>query len=85
MEMTMRLHRFHRLAGRAYRIAFVPDAVCWTEAPESLSVLRSQRTRWQRGLMESLWTHRQLFFHPKAGAVGWLACPSMLLIEASGR
>ncbi len=84
MEMTMRLHRFHRLAGRAYRIAFVPDAVCWTEAPESLSVLRSQRTRWQRGLMESLWTHRILFFHPRAGAVGWLACPAMLLIEGLG-
>jgi cellulose synthase/poly-beta-1,6-N-acetylglucosamine synthase-like glycosyltransferase len=84
MEMTMRLHRFHRMAGRAYRIAFVPDAVCWTEAPESLPVLRSQRMRWQRGLMESLWTHRQLFFHPKAGAVGWLACPAMLLIEGLG-
>jgi cellulose synthase/poly-beta-1,6-N-acetylglucosamine synthase-like glycosyltransferase len=84
MEMTMRLHRFHRLAGRAYRIAFVPEAVCWTEAPESLTVLRSQRTRWQRGLMESLWTHRKLFFHPRAGAVGWLACPVMLLIEGLG-
>lgn len=84
MELTMRLHRFHRLAGRAYRIAFVPDAVCWTEAPESLAVLRSQRTRWQRGLMESLWTHRQLFFHRRAGTVGWLACPAMLLIEGLG-
>ena len=84
MEMTMRLHRFHRLAGRAYRIAFVPDAVCWTEAPESLSVLRSQRTRWQRGLMESLWIHRKLFFHRRAGTVGWLACPAMLLIEGLG-
>ena len=84
MELTMRLHRFHRLRGRAYRIAFVPDAVCWTEAPESLKVLRSQRTRWQRGLMESLWTHRVLFFHRKAGTVGWLACPSMLLIEGLG-
>lgn len=84
MEVTMRLHRFHRLTGRAYRIAFVPEAVCWTEAPESLKVLRSQRTRWQRGLMESLWTHRKLFFHRKAGAVGWLACPAMLLIEGLG-
>ena len=84
MELTMRLHRMHRLAGRAYRIAFVPEAVVWTEAPESLAVLRSQRTRWQRGLMESLWRHRRLFFHRKAGAVGWLACPSMLLIEGLG-
>ncbi len=84
MELTLRLHRMHRMAGRDYRIAFVPEAVCWTEAPESLAVLRSQRTRWQRGLMESLWKHRSLFFHRKSGAVGWLACPSMLLIEGLG-
>ena len=84
MELTMRLHRLHRLAGRDYRIAFVPEAVVWTEAPESLAVLRSQRMRWQRGLLESLWTHRVLFFHRKAGAVGWLACPAMLLIEGLG-
>ncbi len=84
MEMTLRLHRFHRLRNRKYRIAFVPEAVCWTEAPESLAVLRSQRTRWQRGLMESLWTHRRLFFHRRAGAVGWIAMPSMLLIEGLG-
>ena len=84
MEATLRLHRVHRLAGRRYRIAFVPEAVCWTEAPESLDVLRSQRIRWQRGLMECLWMHRRLFFHPKAGVVGWLACPAMLLIEGLG-
>ena len=84
MEMTLRLHRLHRLNGRRYRIAFVPEAVCWTEAPESLDVLQSQRRRWQRGLMECLWMHRKLFFHPKAGAVGWLSMPAMLLIEGLG-
>jgi cellulose synthase/poly-beta-1,6-N-acetylglucosamine synthase-like glycosyltransferase len=82
MELTLRLHRLHRFARRDYRIAFVPDAVCWTEAPETLSVLRSQRKRWQRGLLESLATHRPLFGDRRAGAVGWLAWPSMGLVEA---
>lgn len=84
MEMTVRLHRLNRLQKRDYRIAFVPDAVCWTEAPESLPVLRSQRTRWQRGLMETLWAHRVMFFHPRAGAVGWLAAPTMFVFEGLG-
>ncbi|HKX94242.1 MAG TPA: glycosyltransferase family 2 protein [Methylibium sp.] len=82
MELTMRLHRIHRLSGRDYRIAFVPDANCWTEAPETLAVLRSQRVRWHRGLLECLWTHRRLALNPRAGAVGWLAYPFMFLFEA---
>lgn len=84
MEMVLRLHRLHRLARRDYRIAFAPDAVCWTEAPETFKVLRSQRTRWQRGLMECSWANRQLFFHRRAGVVGWLALPITLLFEGLG-
>jgi cellulose synthase/poly-beta-1,6-N-acetylglucosamine synthase-like glycosyltransferase len=84
MELVVRLHRQHRLARRPYRIVYLPDPLCWTEAPESLSVLRSQRIRWQRGLLESLAANRQLLFHPRGGAPGWLAFPVMLLFEAMG-
>ncbi|MEN9544192.1 MAG: hypothetical protein RLZZ598_1025, partial [Pseudomonadota bacterium] len=81
MELVLRLHRRLRKQGRDYRIVFVPDAVCWTEAPESMRVLRSQRTRWQRGLMESLWANRALFGR---GAIGTLAMPFMLIFEGFG-
>lgn len=84
MELIVRLHRWCRMARRPYRIVFVPDPICWTEAPESLSVLRSQRMRWQRGLLESLAANRRLLFHPRGGAPGWLAFPVMLLFEALG-
>ena len=40
MDLTMRLHRRERDARRDYRIVFVPDPICWTEAPETLAVLR---------------------------------------------
>lgn len=81
MEVVLRLHRRLRAAGRDYRIAFVPDAVCWTEAPETRAVLRSQRRRWQRGLMESLWANRALFGR---GAIGTVAMPFLLLFEGLG-
>jgi cellulose synthase/poly-beta-1,6-N-acetylglucosamine synthase-like glycosyltransferase len=84
MELVVRLHRQHRLARKPYRIVFVPDPICWTEAPESLKVLRSQRSRWQRGLLESLTLNRQLLFHPRGGAPAWLAFPVLLLLEAAG-
>ena len=59
-----------RESGRRYRITFVPDPVCWTEAPESLSVLRRQRNRWQRGLAEILWFHRSMVGRGRYGLVG---------------
>lgn len=34
MELVMRLHRHCRAAGRRYRIVFIADPICWTEAPE---------------------------------------------------
>jgi cellulose synthase/poly-beta-1,6-N-acetylglucosamine synthase-like glycosyltransferase len=81
MEVVLRLHRTLRAKRRDYRIVFVADAVCWTEAPESLRVLRSQRVRWQRGLMESLWANHALFGR---GAIGILAMPFMLVFEGLG-
>lgn len=84
MELVTRLHRKFRMERKPYRIVFVPDPICWTEAPESLRVLRSQRIRWQRGLLESLAANRRLLFHPRGGAPGWLAFPALLAFEAAG-
>lgn len=84
MELVVRMHRLSRAGGHDYRIVFVPDPVCWTEAPESLAVLRAQRVRWQRGLLESLWLNRSLLFGRRSGAVGWLAFPVMTVFEAIG-
>jgi cellulose synthase/poly-beta-1,6-N-acetylglucosamine synthase-like glycosyltransferase len=81
MELVVRLHRVHRAARKPYRISFVPDPICWTEAPESLKVLKSQRIRWQRGLSESLMMNRGLLFDRHGGAAAWLAMPFMLLFE----
>jgi len=84
MELVLRLHRHFRLNDKPYKITFVADPVCWTEAPESLKVLKRQRTRWQRGLLESMMMNRELFFHRKSGYLGWLALPFLLVFEGFG-
>lgn len=84
MELVMRLHRYHRKHDLPYRILFMPNPVCWTEAPESLRVLRSQRMRWQRGLSESLMMNWGLFFSMRGGWVGWFAFPFTLIFEWLG-
>ena len=43
MELVVRLHKFMHREKRDYRIGFVPDPVCWTEAPESVRNLSRQR------------------------------------------
>ena len=84
MELVMRLHRHFRLQGKPYRIKFVADATCWTEAPESRSVLKSQRVRWQRGLMQSVVMNRELLFHSRSGWLGWFAIPFVFFFEGLG-
>lgn len=84
MELVVRLHRTLRAAGKPYRITFVPDPICWTEAPEDLRTLARQRIRWQRGLGESLAKNAALMTQRRAGMVGRFAYPFNLLFELFG-
>ncbi len=81
-ELTMRLHQRYRRAGKPYKILFSPDPICWTEVPNSMKVLRSQRNRWHRGLWETLWKYRGMVFNPRYGTVGMVALPYFWIFEA---
>jgi cellulose synthase/poly-beta-1,6-N-acetylglucosamine synthase-like glycosyltransferase len=84
MELVVRMHRLLREKRQPYRIEFVPDPVCWTEAPEDYRTLKNQRIRWQRGLAESLNANWGLPFSRNGGVPGWVAFPFMLLFEWLG-
>lgn len=83
-ELVVRLHRTCHDAGRPYRIVYVPDPVCWTEAPERARFLRRQRRRWHRGCLETLLIHRRMLLNPRYRAVGLLAMPAMLVFDVLG-
>lgn len=84
MELIVRIHRLLRQQGTPYRITFVPEPVCWTEAPEDRKTLKNQRIRWQRGLSESLSSNWGLMFSRNGGPPGWVAFPFMILFEWLG-
>ncbi|HKQ60744.1 MAG TPA: glycosyltransferase [Candidatus Polarisedimenticolaceae bacterium] len=84
LDLVLRLHRHLRERRRKYRIVFVPDPVCWTEVPSSLGVLRRQRNRWHRGLVQNLWANRRMLFNPRYGALGLFGLPHFFLFEMLG-
>jgi cellulose synthase/poly-beta-1,6-N-acetylglucosamine synthase-like glycosyltransferase len=84
MELMVRIHRLLREKATPYRIEFVPEPVCWTEAPEDFRTLKNQRIRWQRGLSESLSSNWGLMLSRRGGPPGWLAFPFMVFFEWLG-
>ncbi len=81
MEMVVRIRRYMVDNGLDYDVVYIPDPLCWTEVPTTVSVLARQRSRWTRGTMETLWTHRKLFFNPKYKKLGMLGYPYWLMFE----
>ncbi|NPA42983.1 MAG: glycosyltransferase family 2 protein [Chlorobi bacterium] len=81
MEIVVRLWRYKRDLGQKAKVRFVPEAVCWTEVPESPRNLFKQRARWHQGLGETLRYHRAMIFEPKYGATGMIGMPYYLFFE----
>ena len=84
MEIVVRLHKELRKKNPKTRVTFIPDPVCWTEAPEKIKTLSSQRVRWQKGTIESIRLHKDLFFNPKYGWLGMLVFPYYTFFEVLG-
>jgi cellulose synthase/poly-beta-1,6-N-acetylglucosamine synthase-like glycosyltransferase/peptidoglycan/xylan/chitin deacetylase (PgdA/CDA1 family) len=52
-DVTMALHR------DGWRVVYAERARAWTEAPETVGQLWSQRYRWSYGTMQAIWKHRR--------------------------
>jgi cellulose synthase/poly-beta-1,6-N-acetylglucosamine synthase-like glycosyltransferase/peptidoglycan/xylan/chitin deacetylase (PgdA/CDA1 family) len=72
-DLTWKLRR----AG--WRIVNDSSAMAYTEAPETLRSLATQRFRWAFGTLQCLWKHRPALF--QHGAFGWIAIPSLWLYQ----
>ncbi len=80
-DLVMKIHEYYLKHGIKYKMRFIPEPVCWTEVPESLSVLRNQRIRWQQGGLEVLSKNIRMLFNPRYGRIGLFAYPLMFLID----
>ncbi len=84
LELVIKIHREMRRLKRPYRVEFIPEPVCWTEAPVSLRALGAQRRRWQRGSVETFFKHRDMFMNPRYGRVGLLGFGQIFVVDLAG-
>jgi len=82
LELVVRMRRYmHDIEKKKYKIAFIPDPLCWTEVPESLKILSRQRNRWTRGAIETIRKHMKMAFNPKYGRIGMISFPYWIFFE----
>lgn len=67
------------VAAAGYEVRFEPQALSFTEPPQLLRHLWRQRMRWMYGTFQVIAKYRHLLFNPRAGRLGWLALPYVLL------
>lgn len=81
MELVVKLHEYCVSNRMPYLIRYATDAICWTQVPERLQDLCSQRKRWHIGLFQSMWKYKSMFFNLKYGAVSFISYIYFLLYE----
>lgn len=81
MEIVFRMRRYMHERKIPYTVEYIPDPLCWTEVPEDTKIFVNQRDRWARGNLETLFTHKDMFFNPKFGRLGMLSYPYWFFYE----
>jgi cellulose synthase/poly-beta-1,6-N-acetylglucosamine synthase-like glycosyltransferase len=84
MDLVVRMRKYLHENKTPFKLEFIPDPICWTEAPETMKSLANQRNRWHRGLVEALYHSRTMLFNPSYGITGMFAMPFYLVFEMLG-
>lgn len=69
------------LLEAGHHVAYAPDAIGWTEAPDTVAGLLKQRFRWSFGTLQCMWKHRRALLRPRYGALGLIAMPNTWIFQ----
>ena len=81
LELTLRMCRYMRENELDYKLNYIPEALCWIDAPASFVSLAEQRKNCAAGSLQAMWLHKDLFFNSRYPVLGWLKMPYMWLTE----
>jgi cellulose synthase/poly-beta-1,6-N-acetylglucosamine synthase-like glycosyltransferase len=74
-DLTIRILRCGYLVKNETR------AIALTESPETLKMFMKQRFRWNFGVMQTFWKHRDALFNSHYKNLGWIALPNILVYQ----
>lgn len=81
MELITRMRKLMHEKKERFLIIYIPESLCWTEVPGSMTIFLRQRVRWARGLVQTLYLHKNIFFNPKYGMTGFVIFPYYIFYE----
>lgn len=81
MELIIRMRKLMHEKKEKFLIIYIPESLCWTEVPNNMTIFLRQRVRWARGLIQTLYLHKNIFFNPKYGKTGFLIFPYYIFYE----
>ncbi|NHM02455.1 glycosyltransferase family 2 protein [Flavobacterium sp. KDG-16] len=81
LELVTRMRKLMHEKKIDFEIKYIPESLCWTEVPSDGEVFLRQRVRWARGLIQTLFLHRKLFFNPKYKNTGLIVFPYYVFCE----
>ena len=64
-----------------WRVTYDPNAIAWTEAPETFKALAKQRYRWAFGTLQCLWKHRAILRSGKPAGLARIGLPQAWLFQ----
>ena len=81
MELVMKLHVFCINNHIKYKIAYEPEAICWSQAPGNVRDLMKQRRRWHLGLFQCMTRYYYIFANIRFGLLSFVSYLYYLFFE----
>lgn len=64
-----------------YRVLYEDEAIAFTESPDTIKNFNKQRFRWMFGTLQTAWKHKDTFFRPKYGSLGFFVLPNIFVFQ----
>lgn len=81
MDIDGKVWRYIDRHGINFTIKYIPEVFCWSEVPDTFRSLVTQRDRWARGMTQTIWKNKDLFFNPRYKVLGVFSYPYYLFFE----
>jgi cellulose synthase/poly-beta-1,6-N-acetylglucosamine synthase-like glycosyltransferase len=81
MDIDCKIWRFINDNKLRFKLKYIPEVFCWSQVPDDFQNLLTQRDRWARGLSQTIWKNRIIFFNRRYGSLGYFSYPYYVFFE----